>query len=145
MAPSLDSEGAGTFFELYLAWLDGSGAAFADAVHALARPGALPALVHCTAGKDRTGVLMALVLDVLGVGEKAIVADYLQSHERLSADPGDVVYRHVITEELITGVAGACAGAVRERRGVSAGARGDAEESPCCGRSCSEEAESALV
>jgi protein-tyrosine phosphatase len=103
VAPELDSEGSGTFFELYLAWLDGSGAAFADAVHALARPGALPALVHCTAGKDRTGVLMALVLDVLGVGEKAIVADYLLSHERLSADPGDVVYQHVITEELITG------------------------------------------
>ena len=103
VAPELDNEGAGTFFELYLAWLDDSGAAFADAVHALARPGALPALVHCTAGKDRTGVLMALVLDVLGAGEKAIVADYLLSHERLSADPGDVVYRHVITEELITG------------------------------------------
>ena len=103
VAPSLDSEGSGTFFELYLAWLDHSGAAFAEAVHALARPGALPALVHCTAGKDRTGVLMALVLDVLGVGEKAIVADYLRSHEQLSADSGDVVYQHVITEELITG------------------------------------------
>ena len=125
VAPSLDSEGSGTFFELYLAWLDHSGAAFADAVHALARPGALPALVHCTAGKDRTGVLTALVLDVLGVGEKAIVADYLLSHERLSADAGDVVYQHVITEELINRVAGARAGAVRKRRGVSAGARSE--------------------
>lgn len=103
VAPSLDSEGSGTFFELYLAWLDGSGEAFAGAVRALARPGALPALVHCTAGKDRTGVLMAMVLDVLGVGHEAIVADYLLSHERLSADPGDVVYAHVITEELISG------------------------------------------
>lgn len=103
VAPSLDSEGSGTFFELYLAWLDGSGEAFAEAVRALARPGGLPALVHCTAGKDRTGVLVALVLDVLGVEEKAIVADYLDSHERLTADPGDVIYQHVITEELITG------------------------------------------
>ena len=103
VAPSLDSEGTGTFFELYLAWLDHSGQSFADAVHALARPGALPALVHCTAGKDRTGVLMALVLDVLGVGDKAIVADYMASHERLSADPGDVIYQHVITEDLIIG------------------------------------------
>ena len=117
VAPSLDSEGSGTFFELYLAWLDDSGQAFADAVRALARPGALPALVHCTAGKDRTGVLMALVLDVLGVGEKAIVADYLLSHERLSADPGDVVYQHVITEELITGALAH----VRERFGSAEG------------------------
>ena len=103
VAPTLDNEGAGTFFDLYLAWLDDSGSAFADAVRALARPEGLPALVHCTAGKDRTGVLMALVLDVLGVGEKTIVADYLLSHDRLSTDPGDVLYQHIITEELISG------------------------------------------
>ncbi|MEZ0108136.1 protein-tyrosine phosphatase [Catenulispora sp. EB89] len=103
VAPSLDSESDGTFFDLYLSWLDHSGEAFADAVRALARPGALPALVHCTAGKDRTGVLVALVLDVLGVGEKAIVADYLISNERLSTDPGDVVFQHPISEELISG------------------------------------------
>ncbi|ACU70686.1 protein tyrosine/serine phosphatase [Catenulispora acidiphila DSM 44928] len=103
VAPSLDSEGAGTFFELYLAWLDESGHAFADAVHALAKPGALPALVHCTAGKDRTGVLVALVLDVLGVGEKAIVADYLISNERLTTDPGDITFQHPISEDLISG------------------------------------------
>ncbi|MEY9929432.1 protein-tyrosine phosphatase [Catenulispora sp. GP43] len=117
VAPSLDNEGAGTFFELYLEWLDHSGEAFAGAVHALARPGALPALVHCTAGKDRTGVLVALVLDVLGVGEKEIVADYLLSHARLSADPGDVIYQHVITEELITG----SLAHVRERFGSAEG------------------------
>jgi protein-tyrosine phosphatase len=103
VAPSLDSEGDGTFFDLYLHWLDDSGDAFADAVHALARPGALPALVHCTAGKDRTGVLVAMVLDVLGVGEKAIVADYLISNERLATDPGDVTFEHPISEELIAG------------------------------------------
>ncbi|WP_194911727.1 tyrosine-protein phosphatase [Catenulispora rubra] len=103
VAPSLDSEGEGTFFDLYLYWLDHSGEAFADAVRALARPDALPALVHCTAGKDRTGVLVAMVLDVLGVGEKAIVADYLISNERLGTDPGDVVFQHLISEELISG------------------------------------------
>ena len=103
VAPSLDSEGSGTFFDLYLAWLDGSGHAFADAVHALAEPGALPALVHCTAGKDRTGVLVALLLDVLGVAEKAIVADYLVSNERLTTDPGDITFQHPISEELISG------------------------------------------
>lgn len=103
VAPTLDNEGTGTFFELYLSWLDLSGAAFAEAVRALARPGGLPALVHCTAGKDRTGVLVALVLDVLGVGEKAIVADYMVSHERLTADPGDVQYNHRISEDLIAG------------------------------------------
>ena len=117
VAPSLDNEGAGTFFELYLAWLDDSGQAFADAVHALARPGALPALVHCTAGKDRTGVLVALVLDVLGVGEKAIVADYLISNERLTTDPGDITFLHPISEDLISG----SLAHVRERFGSAEG------------------------
>ena len=39
----------------------------------------LPALVHCTAGKDRTGILVALVLDVLGVPAEDIVADYAET------------------------------------------------------------------
>ncbi len=38
-----------------------------------------PALVHCTAGKDRTGVVVALVLALVGVPRDAIVDDYLVS------------------------------------------------------------------
>lgn len=49
----------------------------ARAVSLLGQPGALPAVFHCTAGKDRTGVVAALVLRVLGVGDDDIVADYL--------------------------------------------------------------------
>jgi protein-tyrosine phosphatase len=41
--------------------------------------GELPALLHCTAGKDRTGVLVAVLLKMLGVPHEAIVADYLRS------------------------------------------------------------------
>ena len=37
-------------------------------------------LVHCMAGKDRTGVLVALVLSLLGVERKAIDKDYLLSN-----------------------------------------------------------------
>ncbi|WP_194899395.1 tyrosine-protein phosphatase [Catenulispora pinisilvae] len=117
VAPTLDSSGTGTFFDLYLLWLDRSGDAFATAVKALARPGALPALVHCTAGKDRTGVLVAMVLDLLGVGDKAIVADYLISNENLSKDRGDIIFEHPISEELISG----SLEHVRERFGSVAG------------------------
>lgn len=35
-----------------------------------------PLLFHCTAGKDRTGVTAALILDVLGVDRDAVLADY---------------------------------------------------------------------
>ncbi|GAA1977014.1 tyrosine-protein phosphatase [Isoptericola halotolerans] len=38
-----------------------------------------PVLVHCTAGKDRTGVLVALVLALVGVDRASIVTDYVRT------------------------------------------------------------------
>ena len=49
---------------------------FAKAFDALAAPGALPAVFHCAAGKDRTGLLAALLLGSLGVAHDDIVTDY---------------------------------------------------------------------
>ena len=42
----------------------------------LATAGAMPAVFHCAAGKDRTGILAALILGGLGVDEHVIAADY---------------------------------------------------------------------
>ena len=36
-----------------------------------------PTVLHCAAGKDRTGVVTALVLGLLGVDHEQIVADYM--------------------------------------------------------------------
>jgi protein tyrosine/serine phosphatase len=41
------------------------------------------ALVHCAAGKDRTGVLSALALELAGATREAIVEDYVATGERL--------------------------------------------------------------
>ena len=49
---------------------------FADAMNLLAGESVLPAVFHCAAGKDRTGILSALLLGVLGVDEAVIAADY---------------------------------------------------------------------
>lgn len=40
-----------------------------------------PMLIHCTHGKDRTGVLVALLLSICGASEDDILADYVQSHD----------------------------------------------------------------
>ena len=43
------------------------------------------AIVHCAAGKDRTGVIVALALTVAGVRPEAIVADYVATGDRIDA------------------------------------------------------------
>ena len=53
------------------------------AVRLLTEPDAGPALVHCAAGKDRTGVFCALVSDAVGVTRDALVDDYVMSNEQL--------------------------------------------------------------
>ena len=47
----------------------------------LAEPGTLPALIHCTYGKDRTGVAVAVVLRSIGVSREKIMEDYLLSNK----------------------------------------------------------------
>lgn len=46
-------------------------------------PGA--AMVHCAAGKDRTGVVVALALSVVGVRRDTVIDDYTATAERISA------------------------------------------------------------
>ena len=46
----------------YTEMLDEAGPRYADALRLLAAPDALPAVFHCAAGKDRTGLLAMLVL-----------------------------------------------------------------------------------
>lgn len=68
---------------LYLAMLERRRAWLAGVLAQLAD--GLPALVHCAAGKDRTGVVIALVLDLVGVDHELVVADYRQTTVALPA------------------------------------------------------------
>jgi len=47
--------------------------------------GDLPAVEHCTSGKDRTGVFSAILLTALGVPREAVVQDYLLTEHYLLA------------------------------------------------------------
>ncbi len=63
---------------------------FAAAVALIAAPGGVPLLFHCTAGKDRTGWLAAIVLTALGVDRDTVTADYLLTNERFTTGRGAV-------------------------------------------------------
>ena len=56
--------------------LDSRQAQYRETLATLASPGALPAIFHCTAGKDRTGRIAALILGNAGVHDETIVEDY---------------------------------------------------------------------
>jgi protein-tyrosine phosphatase len=45
--------------------------------------GAEPALIHCTAGKDRTGVTVAVLMTVLGAPRDAVEREYMRSSEAI--------------------------------------------------------------
>lgn len=49
------------------------------AIEQIASHAGQPTLFHCAAGKDRTGLVAAMLLSLAGVGTEAIVADYLRS------------------------------------------------------------------
>ena len=68
----------------YVELLELGGEAFTEALRGILDPGGAPALVHCAIGKDRTGVLVALLLDVAGVDRDEIVADYARTGERMA-------------------------------------------------------------
>ncbi len=68
---------------LYVQMLQVGAVPFGTALTLAADPANLPLLAHCTAGKDRTGIVSALLLAVLGVGDADILLDYeLTTHYR---------------------------------------------------------------
>lgn len=50
---------------------------FVTTVETLASTRNLPAVFHCAAGKDRTGITAALIYSILGVDRETIIADYV--------------------------------------------------------------------
>jgi hypothetical protein len=53
------------------------------ALEAFTRPQSFPILVHCTGGKDRTGVIVALIQSILGVPQELIEEDFSASEDWL--------------------------------------------------------------
>ncbi|MEW9550123.1 tyrosine-protein phosphatase [Nonomuraea sp. NPDC050783] len=64
------------------------------ALETIADPRNAPVVIHCAAGKDRTGVLIALVLSLAGVSEDDVVADYALTGLATERFIGDWLKRH---------------------------------------------------
>ena len=97
--------------ELYLGMLQHGAPQFAEVARLIAAstddsPSGV--LVHCTAGKDRTGVATALMLDAAGVERAAVVADYAASQDNLAGPWADGMLHSIaalglpVTPELRT-------------------------------------------
>lgn len=66
---------------MYRQLLDESGARLVEAIRIIAR--GEPTLVHCTVGKDRTGVTVALALSAVGADRRAVIDDYALTASQL--------------------------------------------------------------
>ncbi|MBS5748968.1 MULTISPECIES: tyrosine-protein phosphatase [Actinotignum] len=104
--------------DLYMQMARNFGGQLAQAVTAAAELSAEGGvLIHCTAGKDRTGVVTGLILSILGASRETILADYLTSATALGESyqedlafvmgreyiPGAAAHRAVyVTEEALS-------------------------------------------
>lgn len=62
--------------DLYVGMLASSGQHFGRVLRGLADPELLPTVFHCAGGKDRTGLMAALLLSALGVSRDVVLDDY---------------------------------------------------------------------
>ncbi len=90
-----DPRATGDVAQHYAHMMVGAAAKIAAALKTLAEADAQPAVIHCMGGKDRTGVLTAVLLGLLDVSEEEIVTDYALSElylgdflQRLKETPG---------------------------------------------------------
>ena len=67
----------------YARYLEHSPDSITSIVRLAADAARTPMLVHCSAGKDRTGVVVALMLSAVGVTAEQVVADYARTRDDL--------------------------------------------------------------
>jgi protein-tyrosine phosphatase len=76
-------EGVERLVVLYRLMLDAAGPTLSTLLRRVTDDDAVPFLVHCAAGKDRTGITVAVLLLAAGVEPGEILADYAVTGERL--------------------------------------------------------------
>lgn len=75
----------------YLHYLRDKPDAFVTVARRLAAGGAGGAVLHCAAGKDRTGVMTAVLLDAIGVPREAVIEDFALTNQRI-----ELIYKRLL-------------------------------------------------
>ena len=88
---------------IYLSYLDDRADSILGTLRLIAQTDGAT-VVHCAAGKDRTGVVIALALAEVGVERDAIVSDYAQSAERVRATILRLASRRTYAADLLADV-----------------------------------------
>jgi protein-tyrosine phosphatase len=96
--------------EVYWSLLHRNGDRFVRILDLLGQPGSLPVLVHCSGGRDRTGVTVALIQAALGVSDVDIAEDYALSStllERIDGAQFERLFGHIDVprEDLMSALA----------------------------------------
>lgn len=94
--PHLAVDGEITLASLYRVMVTEYGERLTEAVRLVATSGDGAVLVHCTAGKDRTGLVIALVLSAVGVAREDVVADYAATEENLRGVWADTMLARMV-------------------------------------------------
>lgn len=74
----------GTLVTLYAAVLESAAPLLVELVREVVDAEG-PVLIHCAAGKDRTGIAVALLMRLVGVGRDDAMADYVRTNDHLPA------------------------------------------------------------
>lgn len=85
----------------YLEIARNAAAQIAQILSIIAERASHPVIVHCTAGKDRTGVLVAVLMALLGVDDEVIVDDYMLSAEAMTALRQQLIERYPEGRDVI--------------------------------------------
>ncbi|KAK9841764.1 hypothetical protein WJX81_001496 [Elliptochloris bilobata] len=113
---------------MYRLLLDNASVPIARALRLFADSANYPVLVHCVIGKDRTGLVIMLLLLLCGMDEQAVVDDYLLSEAllRTSRSKGELstLQDFLISDEMIASKEDTARGTLAHLAAKYGGARG---------------------
>jgi protein-tyrosine phosphatase len=113
---SLVDHDDGTQFmrQLYSGLLAHAGGEMGRLIRQVADGDALPAVFHCTAGKDRTGVVAALILLAVGVDRESVLDDFELTNRYVTRETHAAMYERMIEHGMTPEAAAGMFAAARE-------------------------------